>query len=82
VTGEDLIQREDDKEETVKRRLELYHRQTQPLVVYYASWAASGNERAPKLLRVAGVVGVEEVSERIAITATASQRERGLAAGR
>jgi adenylate kinase len=65
VTGEDLIQREDDKEEVVKRRLELYHRQTQPLVQYYASWAASGDERAPKLLSIAGVGGVEEVSEGI-----------------
>lgn len=65
VTGEGLIQREDDKEEVVKRRLELYHRQTEPLVQYYASWAASGDERAPKLLSIAGVGGVEEVSERI-----------------
>jgi adenylate kinase len=65
VTGEELTQREDDKEETVKRRLDLYHRQTKPLVKYYASWAASGDEQAPKLLSIAGVGGVKEISERI-----------------
>jgi adenylate kinase len=65
VTGEELTQREDDKEETVKRRLDLYHRQTKPLVQYYASWAASGDEQSPKVLSIAGVGGVEEISERI-----------------
>ena len=43
VTGEDLIQREDDKEDTVKKRLEVYHAQTEPLVKYYSDWAASGS---------------------------------------
>jgi adenylate kinase len=65
VTGEELTQREDDKEETVTRRLDLYHRQTQPLVNYYASWAASGDEQAPKLLTIAGVGKVQEISELI-----------------
>ena len=48
VTGEDLIQREDDKEETVRNRLSIYHAQTEPLVAYYSKWAASGDPRAPK----------------------------------
>ena len=65
VTGEELIQREDDKEETVKRRLDLYHRQTKPLVKYYANWAASGDQQTPKLLSIAGVGRMEEISERI-----------------
>jgi adenylate kinase len=65
VTGEELIQREDDREDTVKRRLELYHRQTKPLVKYYANWAASGDQQAPKLLSIGGVGRVEEISERI-----------------
>ena len=51
VTGEDLIQRDDDKEETVKKRLDVYHAQTEPLVKYYADWAASGEAGAPKSSR-------------------------------
>ncbi len=52
VTGEDLIQRDDDKEETVKKRLAVYHAQTKPLVAYYERWAATGDARAPKYRRV------------------------------
>src|SRR5262245_45683929 len=48
ITGEPLIQREDDKEETVRHRLAVYHAQTKPLVAYYAKWAATGDPRAPK----------------------------------
>ncbi len=48
VTGEELIQRDDDREETVRRRLEVYHAQTKPLVDYYGRWAATGDARAPK----------------------------------
>jgi len=65
VTGEALVQREDDKEATVKNRLDVYHKQTQPLVNYYAEWAASGDEHAPMLHRIDGVGSVEEVRDRI-----------------
>ncbi len=64
VTGEDLIQREDDKEETVKKRLAVYHSQTKPLVDYYGKWAASGDAAAPKYRKVSGVGGVEDIKER------------------
>ena len=65
VTGEDLIQRDDDKEETVKKRLEIYHAQTEPLVKYYADWAASGAVGAPKCVKVAGVGKVEEIRDAV-----------------
>ena len=65
VTGEDLVQREDDKEDTVKKRLEIYHAQTKPLLAYYNDWAASGDASAPKYVRVAGVGKVEEIRDRI-----------------
>ena len=52
VTGEALIQRDDDREETVKKRLAVYHAQTEPLVAYYAKWAATGDPRAPKYRKV------------------------------
>ncbi|MCC7325600.1 MAG: adenylate kinase [Burkholderiales bacterium] len=63
VTGEDLIQREDDREETVKRRLSIYHAQTEPLVAYYLQWAATGNVRAPKYRKVNGLASVEAVRD-------------------
>jgi adenylate kinase len=59
VTGEPLIQRDDDREETVKKRLAVYHEQTEPLIAYYAKWAASGDPRAPKMRRVDGSGSVE-----------------------
>jgi adenylate kinase len=65
VTGEDLIQRDDDKEETVKKRLEVYHAQTEPLVGYYNDWAKSGVPGAPQYRKVAGIGKVEEIRERI-----------------
>ena len=65
VTGEPLTQRDDDKEETVKKRLEVYHRQTEPLVHYYEKWAASGDAKAPRYHRVDGVGSVEQVRDRI-----------------
>jgi adenylate kinase len=65
VTGEPLTQRDDDKEETVRKRLDVYHRQTEPLVDYYARWAASGDRKAPKYTRVDGIGTVDEVRERI-----------------
>jgi len=63
VTGEDLIQRVDDSEETVRKRLEVYHLQTQPLIAYYAQWAATGDPRAPKNRRVDGTGGVEPIRD-------------------
>ena len=64
-TGEELIQREDDREETVRKRLGVYHQQTEPLVEYYARWAASGDAKAPKYHRIDGLGKVEEVRDRI-----------------
>lgn len=61
VTGEDLIQRDDDKEETVKKRLDVYHSQTKPLVDYYGKWAATGDANAPKYRKIAGVGSVEDI---------------------
>jgi adenylate kinase len=65
VTGEALIQRDDDKEETVKKRLEVYHQQTEPLVAYYSRWAASGGAGSPRYHQVDGLGKVEEVRDRI-----------------
>jgi adenylate kinase len=61
VTGEDLIQRDDDREETVRKRLDVYHAQTKPLVEYYQQWAASGDARAPKYRRVDGMGAVDAI---------------------
>ena len=63
-TGEDLIQRDDDREETVKKRLEVYHSQTKPLVEYYTKWAASGDAKAPRVVKIAGVGSVDEITAR------------------
>ena len=65
VTGEDLVQRDDDKEETVRKRLEVYHAQTEPLLAYYAKWAASGEPGAPKYVKIPGVGKVEEIRDRV-----------------
>lgn len=65
LTGEPLIQRDDDKEETVRRRLEVYHEQTQPLVNYYSTWAKNGGADAPRYLAIDGAGAVEEVKQRI-----------------
>jgi adenylate kinase len=64
VTGEDLIQREDDKEETVKKRLDVYQSQTRPLVEYYSKWAASGDAGAPKYRKISGTGTVDEITAR------------------
>ena len=64
VTGEALIQREDDKEETVRKRLEIYQNQTRPLVEYYGTWAASGDALAPRCARISGTGSVEEITAR------------------
>ena len=65
LTGEPLIQRDDDQEDVVRKRLEVYHAQTQVLVEYYASWAASGAAQAPKYRKVSGVGRVEEIKARV-----------------
>jgi adenylate kinase len=65
VTGEDLIQRDDDKEATVKTRLDVYHEQTEPLVSYYGNWAKSGDTNAPKYVKILGVGKVEDIRGKI-----------------
>jgi adenylate kinase len=61
VTGEELVQRADDKEETIRQRIATYHAQTKPLVEYYSKWAASQDARAPRYTRVDGALSVEQV---------------------
>lgn len=65
VTGEDLVQRDDDKEEVVKKRLEVYHDQTIQLVGYYSDWANSGAGGAPKYVRVSGIGEMSAIKESI-----------------
>lgn len=64
LTGEPLIQRKDDKEETVRKRLEVYSAQTRPLVEYYSTWARTAPDAAPKYRVVSGMGGVDEITER------------------
>ncbi len=64
-TGEDLIQRADDSEETVLKRLEVYHSQTAPLIQYYSDWAATGDTKAPRYIRIEGVGKVDEIRDQI-----------------
>ena len=64
VTGEPLIQREDDREEIVNKRLVTYHQQTEPLVKYYSDWAATGDAMAPRVSKISGVGGVDEITAR------------------
>jgi adenylate kinase len=63
VTGEPLVQRDDDKEETVKKRLAVYHNQTEVLLGYYNKWAQSGLPGAPKYRKISGVGPVEQVRD-------------------
>jgi adenylate kinase len=65
VTGEDLVQRDDDKEETVLKRLEVYHSQTKPLVDYYVNWAKTGDAKAPKHLFIPGLGEVNAIRDQI-----------------
>ena len=64
VTGEPLIQRDDDKEDTVQKRLEVYASQTRPLVDYYSQWAATGDADAPRYRKISGTGTVEEITAR------------------
>lgn len=65
VTGEPLVQRDDDKEETVRHRLTVYREQTRPLVDYYSSWAESGEAAAPAYRQLSGLGSVDEIRERV-----------------
>ncbi len=65
VTGEDLVQRDDDKEETVRKRLAVYHEQTEPLIEYYSKWAASGDSAAPQYVKINGIGKVEQIRDKI-----------------
>jgi len=64
VTGEPLIQRDDDKEETVLKRLSVYQSQTRPLVDYYSAWAGTGDASAPRYARISGLGAVDEITTR------------------
>ncbi|MDH5764987.1 MAG: adenylate kinase [Gammaproteobacteria bacterium] len=64
-TGEDLIQRDDDQEDTVKKRLDVYHEQTEPLIEYYSNWANSGEANAPKYVKVNGIGKVDDIRDQI-----------------
>jgi len=65
ATGEPLIQRDDDQEETVRERLNVYHDQTEPLIEYYSKWAASGEGSAPKYVKINGIGKVDEIRDAI-----------------
>lgn len=67
-TGEDLIQRDDDQEDTVKKRLEVYHEQTEPLINYYTEWSKSGEANAPKYHHISGIGSVEDIRDAIFAT--------------
>lgn len=64
-TGEDLIQRDDDQEDTVRKRLAVYHEQTEPLVKYYSDWASSGETDAPQYVKVEGIGTVDEIRDKV-----------------
>ena len=64
VTGEDLIQRADDEEATVRKRLEVYQSQTRPLVAYYAEWSKTGDALAPMYRKISGTGSVDEITQR------------------
>ena len=65
LTGEALIQREDDQQETVKKRLTIYHQQTQPLIKYYKDWQASGDKAAPQFVRIEGIGDIHEIRQKV-----------------
>ena len=64
ITGEPLIQRDDDKEETVRKRLDVYSAQTRPLVAYYSVWAKTDPEVAPTYRAISGIGSVEDITQR------------------
>ena len=64
-TGEPLVQRDDDQEDTVKERLNVYHDQTEPLISYYSGWAEAGGEGAPRYVKINGIGKVDEIRDGI-----------------
>jgi len=64
VTGEPLVQRDDDREEIVRKRIEVYHAQTRPLIEFYGRWAAAGAAAAPKYRKISGQGSVESIRDR------------------
>jgi len=64
ATGEPLVQRDDDREATVRNRLEVYRKQTSPLIGYYTRWGSSGDARAPKYRKISGLGSVDEITQR------------------
>jgi len=65
LTGEPLVQRDDDREETVGKRLEVYHSQTRPLIDYYRKWAQSGAPGAPKYVTIPGIGSMDQIRDQI-----------------
>ncbi|MCH8497077.1 MAG: adenylate kinase [Marinobacter sp.] len=65
VTGEPLIQRTDDQEETIRKRLDIYHSQTAPLINFYQDWAQQAASEAPRYVRVEGIGSLDDIRERI-----------------
>jgi adenylate kinase len=65
ITGEDLVQRPDDVEDTVLKRLDVYHQQTKPLVQYYSAWEKSGDSVAPKCIYISGVGSVDSIRDKV-----------------
>ena len=72
ITGEPLVQRADDNEQTVKARLDVYREQTQPLVQYYIDWGKRGDARAPRYAHIEGAGAVETIRDNIFATLAAS----------
>ena len=65
ITGEALIQRDDDQETTVKKRLDVYHEQTEPLIHYYSDWAKQAEPKSPKYVKINGIGKVDEIKKSI-----------------
>lgn len=65
ATGEPLLQREDDKEDTIKKRLAVYHQQTKPLIAYYQHWADTKDKNAPVFINIDGIGSVQQIRQSI-----------------
>ncbi len=65
VSGEPLVQREDDKEETIRKRLQVYHEQTRPLIDYYSTWASQQTDEAPRYTKIQGMGSVEDIHKQM-----------------
>lgn len=65
ATGEPLVQRDDDKEDTVKARLKVYHDQTEPLIAYYSGWAEQGGDNSPRYIKVQGIGSVDDIRSQV-----------------